>query len=272
MHDTPDTTTATLTDRPVPDIGYGRVFAGFYDRIFPRDAGAERTARTLADWHPGGPILEFGVGTGRVAVPLARLAGPVTGVDSSPEMLERLRTAVDRADVPVTPVHDDIRTYTDGTRYGLVYCVCATLSMLLDPADQRAAVARAAERLAPGGTLVVETHNPAFVLDLHEGRRRTSYFAPYPEPDTGLQSHSTLLPERGLWHVSHLWFEPGGTRVGSELSRLTPPAEVDGYAAAAGLVPVSRHADWAGTPFDPAHSPLYVSRYTRPAGDDRDRG
>ncbi|MFI7276879.1 class I SAM-dependent methyltransferase [Streptomyces sp. NPDC049879] len=250
---------------PVPDIGYGQVFADFYDRIFPRDAGAERTARTLADWHPGGPALELGVGTGRIAVPLARLAGPVTGVDSSPEMLDRLRAALDATAAPITPVHGDIRTYTDAERYGLVYCVCATLSMILDADGQRAAVARAADRLAPGGTFVVETHNPAFVLDLHEGRRRTSYFAPYPEPDTGLQSYSTLLPEQSLWHVSHIWHEPGRTRIGSELSRLTRPDEVDAYAAAAGLVPVSRHADWAGTPFDPEHSALYVTRYARRA-------
>ncbi|MFF8958058.1 class I SAM-dependent methyltransferase [Streptomyces sp. NPDC014894] len=245
------------------DIGYGRAFAGFYDRLFPRDGSAERTAETLAAWHPGGRTLELGVGTGRVAVPLARLTGEVVGVDSSPEMLERLRAAVEESGVSVTPVHGDIRVYDDGSRYGLVYCVCATLSLVVDPAAQRAAVARAAAHLAPGGALVVETHNPGVVHVLHDGRARTSFFVPYPEPGTGLQTYSTLLPERNLWHTSHLWHEGGGVRVGTEITRLTTPEDVDAYAADAGLVPVSRHGDWSGAPFVVDESPVHISRYVR---------
>jgi len=81
----------------VDDIGYGREFAHFYDRIFPKDATAERTADVLAGMHPGnGPALELGVGTGRIAIPLARRVGPVVGVDSSVEMLDRLRSDIAR--------------------------------------------------------------------------------------------------------------------------------------------------------------------------------
>ncbi|MEV8117831.1 class I SAM-dependent methyltransferase [Streptomyces xiamenensis] len=247
---------------------YGRAFAHFYDRIFPKDPYAALSAQVLAGWHPGGGALEFGVGTGRIAIPLANLAGPVTGVDSSPEMLALLRAAVSERGAPVTGVHGDIRTYTDERRYGLVYCVCATLSILLTPEQQRAAIARAAERLAPGGTLVVETHNPAYVHALHEGRRSTSWFTPYPEPDTGLQTYSTLVPGSSLWQAQHLWHEPSGTRVGSEISRLTTPEETDGYAAAAGLVPAGRQADWLGGPFR-EDSPLCISRYVH---DDRGTG
>ncbi|RKN10929.1 class I SAM-dependent methyltransferase [Streptomyces radicis] len=268
------TTAPDVTEAPeapeapetVQDSGYGREFADFYDRLFPRDTQADLAVRRLAEWHPGGRALELGVGTGRIAVPLAERTGDIVGVDSSPEMLDRLRAAIATTAAPVTPMHGDIRAWADGATYGLVYCVCATLSMLLDPADQRAAIAVAARQLAPGGTLVVETHNPAFVHGLHEGRARATWFAPYPEPGTGLQTYSTLLPGGGLWHASHLWHEAGTVRVGSELSRLTTPGEVDAYAAAAGLVPVSRHADWAGTAFAD-DSPLYVSRYTRPTED-----
>ncbi|MFD4033359.1 class I SAM-dependent methyltransferase [Streptomyces sp. NPDC058637] len=261
--------TATApSDAAVPeitDIGYGRVFAGFYDRLFPQDGSADRTAATLAAWHPGGPALELGVGTGRIAVPLARLTGQVVGVDSSPEMLERLRAAVDGSGAAVTPVHGDIRTYDDGDRYGLVYCVCGTMSLVLDPAGQRAAVARAARHLAPGGTLVVETHNPGFVRTLHEGLSRTSFFAPYPEPGTGLQTYSTLLAEQNLWHTSHLLHEPGGTRIGTEVTRLTTAEDIDAYATDAGLERVSLHGDWSGAPFVAAQSPVHISRFVRAA-------
>ncbi|GAA2358886.1 class I SAM-dependent methyltransferase [Streptomyces carpaticus] len=254
------TGTAHTPGPPVEDSGYGRVFASFYDRIFPKDGYADRAARQLADWHPGGGALEFGAGTGRIAVPLARLAGPVTGVDSSPEMLTLLREAVAEAGVPVTPVHADIRTYRDDRHYGLVYCVCATLSILLRPEEQRAAVARAAARLAPGGSLVIETHNPAFVHGLHEGRRRTAYFTPYPWPGTGLQTYSTLHPEANLWEASHIWHENGGSHVGREVSRLTAAAEVDAYAADAGLVLADRLADWTGGPYR-EDGPMHISRY-----------
>ncbi|MDB1086068.1 class I SAM-dependent methyltransferase [Streptomyces sp. ACA25] len=270
--------TAPTELRTVQDIGYGREFDGFYDRIFPQDANAERAAEQLAAWHPqdGSPTLEFGVGTGRIARPLARLAGEVVGVDSSPEMLTRLRAAVAADDGPgeVTAVHGDIREYTDERSYGLVYCVCATLSMLLDPAHQQAAISRAAERLAPGGTLVVETANRDGMLALHEGRQRTSFFVPYPQPNTGLQTYSTLLPgDQHLWHASHIWYENGTSRVGSEMSRLTSPDEVDAYAAVAGLEPAGRQADWVGTPYT-ALAPMFISRYVRPGvnGDGRAAG
>ena len=247
----------------VDDIGYGRQFGGFYDRIFPGGDFTEPTVQKLASLHPrpGERALELGVGTGRISIPLAERGVPVTGVDSSPEMLEQLRTKAKEAGADVEAVHGDIRSYTDEETYGLVYCVCATLSMILDPEQQRSTIRHAAERLAPGGLLVIETSNPGGVRALHQGQQRTSYFVPYPEPNTGLQTYSTLLEEGNLWHASHIWFEGGTSSVGSELARLTTPEEVDEYAAAAGLRPVDRWADWTETPWT-EESPLYVSTYT----------
>ncbi|MEU2954871.1 class I SAM-dependent methyltransferase [Streptomyces xanthochromogenes] len=266
--------TSTAT---VEDIGYGRQFEGWYDRLFPWNESAAVTATRLSELHPepAAGTVEFGVGTGRIAVPLARALGgaPVTGIDSSPEMLAALRAAGDGEEpAPVEAVLADIRTYTSQRTAGLVYCVCATLSMLLTPEDQRQAVARAACLLVPGGRFVVETHNKPAVIASHEGRSRTSYFLPYPEPGTGLQTHSTLLPENDLWHCAHVWFDSDGTsRVGTELSRLTTPDEVDDYARAAGLVPQSRNADWLGTPYT-EDAPMFVSTYVKPEAADTTTG
>lgn len=248
---------------PVEDIGYGRQFAGFYDRIFPRDATADQTAVKLASFHLGGGTgaLEFGVGSGRIAIPLAAHVGKIVGVDSSPEMLEQLRRNTKESDVAVTPVCGDIRTYADDEQYGLVYCVCGTLSMLLEPAQQQEVINRAAARLAPGGKLVIETHNKQGVLALHEGRLRTSFFLPYPAPDTGLLTYSTLSPDHRLWQASHVWFDGGSSHVGTELSKLTTPEEVDGFAAAAGLELVSRSADWQDTPYTETAA-MFVSVYS----------
>jgi SAM-dependent methyltransferase len=228
---------------------YGRQFAGFYDRIFPPGPGAEQTAAWLAAHHPGGGALELGVGTGRIALPLAARTGPVTGVDLSPEMLARLRAEVARHGLPVTPVQADIRGYDDGRRYGLVYCVCGTLSMLLDPADQQAVLDACARALAPGGAVVIETHNPAAVEALHGGGREAAFVVPYPGRGARLRTRSVLDVGARRWELSHTWCEGARAREAAETSRLTWPGDIDRYAERAGLRPLARCGDWRGAPF-----------------------
>ncbi|MER6914399.1 class I SAM-dependent methyltransferase [Streptomyces sp. NPDC000594] len=248
----------------VTDIGYGAQFESWYDRIFPKDGSAARTAERLASWHPdpSAGTCELGVGSGRIAIPLTTRVGPVTGVDSSPQMLDALRA--DPESALVTPVHADIRRWRGEEGFGLVYIVCATLCMITDPGEQRAVVAGAAASLVPGGELVIEVPNKPAVLALHEGRSRATYFVPYPEPDTGLQTHSTLL-DNDLWHCSHLWFENGRVRIGSELGRLTAQDELDAYATAAGLRPAGRYGDWELGDLTEG-SAMVVARYRKPAG------
>ncbi|WP_367321861.1 class I SAM-dependent methyltransferase [Streptomyces sp. HUAS ZL42] len=231
----------------IQDLGYGRQFADFYHRIFPP---GDDTAKWLAGLRPadGTAALELGVGTGRIALPLADQAGEVVGVDSSLEMLGVLRGTLAREPRPVTAVHGDIRTYRSDRRHGLVFCVCGTLSMLLDPAEQQRVLETCALALAPGGAVVIETHNPAFVEAMHEGRLRDTFFIPCGE-DAGLQSYSAIDPAQRLWHLSHIWHEGGGTRLASETSRLTTPEEIDAYAERAGLRLEARYGDWQGSPF-----------------------
>jgi SAM-dependent methyltransferase len=241
---------------------YGRQFAGVYDRIFPHGAAAHQTAAWLAGLHPGDgrASLELGVGTGRIALPLADLTGEVVGVDSSAEMLDVLREALAERPLPVEPVLADMRDYSDERDYGLVLCVCGTLSMVLDPDGQQRVLDTCARAVGTGGAVVIETHNPGGVEAMHDGRLRDSFFTPYPEPGTGLLSHSTLDPDRRIWQLSHIWFENGGSHVASEVSRLTSPDEVDAYAARAGLVPDGRYGDWAGTDFA-GGEPTFISVY-----------
>lgn len=246
----------------VEDIGYGREFDGWYDRVFRQDASVEMLVQFLADHHPDPAqgTLELGVGTGRIAIPFSKVIGPITGVDSSTEMLDQLRRKVDES--TVAPVLGDVRTYEDDRSYGLVYCVCSTLSLLLNPNDQQLAVQRAADRVAPGGRLVLETHNRPAMYALHEGMTRTTTFVPYPERNTGLQTHATMLPDN-LWHCTQIWYETDGThQIGNEILRLLTPDDVDALAAAAGLKPEARWADALKTEYS-ENSPMFITVYTK---------
>ncbi|MEU3657402.1 class I SAM-dependent methyltransferase [Streptomyces sp. NPDC032161] len=249
----------------ITDIGYGRQFAGWYDRIFQNDALTRATVDAVAGFHPNPDwgTLELGVGTGRIALPLSHRVGPITGVDSSPEMLAALEKKADEGEV--TAQLGDIRTWRAERRYGLVYCVCSTLSLILDHEGQREVIARAAEHLRPGGRLLIETHNRPGVVILHQGLAHSTMFVPYPEPDTGIQMHATLMADNQIWQVSTLLFEANGThRIGTETTRLLTPDEVDLYAQDSGLRPEGHYSDWQRADYVPA-SGLFVASYLKPA-------
>ncbi|GGT54447.1 hypothetical protein GCM10010271_67900 [Streptomyces kurssanovii] len=250
----------------IDSSGYGREFADWYDRMFPDDGLADLTAKALASMLPDGArgALELGVGTGRVAIPLSRFTR-VVGVDSAPEMIEVFGEAIAQTSADAESVLADMRSFSRAEQYPLVYCICGSLSLVTDPDDQQTVIRLAAEHVAPGGTLVVETHNKPAVLAFHDGQPRITYFVPYPEPGTGLQTHSTLIPGTDLWQCSHIWFESDGTsRVGTEVTRLTSPDEVDAYAANAGLTPAARWADWHRAPYS-EQAGTYICAYKRDA-------
>jgi ubiquinone/menaquinone biosynthesis C-methylase UbiE len=249
----------------VPDVGYGRQFAEFYDRMLPAGPASEQTARWLAGLHPGGvePALELGVGTGRIALPLAALLpGGVVGVDSSPEMLDQLRQALHRTSRPVAAVHGDACTYRPDRRFPLVYCVCGTLSIVDTPVRQQEVLATCARAVAAGGVVVIETHNPAHVEALHDGRPQADVLVPYPGRDASLRAESMIdLPAR-RWSVTITWSEHGRSWTAQEQTRLTMPDEIDRYARRAGLRPAGRYGDWAGTPFR-GDEPMVICQYRR---------
>jgi SAM-dependent methyltransferase len=253
-------TTATTT---APT--YGEQFASFYDRLFPRDASADLAVDRLASLHLDEELsaIEFGVGTGRLAFPLARRVGSVVGVDVSPEMLAELETVAESEDGDVEAVQGDMCSYDESDGHGLVYCVLGSLCLLLDRRDQRAAFDVFAAAAAPGARVVIETPHPEFIVDLHEGRRSTSWVVPYAAPDTALLSHLTLDEERELWQLSHIFFDDGRARVASETCRLTTPAQLDEMATEAGLELEVRHGTWDGRPLD-KRSAVVISTYRRP--------
>jgi SAM-dependent methyltransferase len=242
----------------VPDLGYGRQFAGIYHFLFPR---GDEAAALLASLHPGdgSPSLELGVGDGRVALPLAERTGMVTGVDSSVEMLDALRAALARRSCPVRPVHADIRSYRDPGRYGLVYCICSTLNLVMDPGDQRRTMGTCSRSLAPGGHVVIEIHNPEAVIAWHRGHGQRSDSGRL-AADTTITSHATLDLDTRVWRVRHVFTRDGVSHEASEEIRMPSAEELDVYAEEAGLSLTGRYSDWHGSSFT-GREPMIISVY-----------
>lgn len=112
------------------------------------------TVERLVELADGGAALEFAIGTGRVAVPLAERGVPVTGIAVSGPIVEQLRIKADEATIPV--VMGDMATTAAPGAYTLVHLVHNTISPLLTQAEQIECFRNAARHLQPGGRFVVE--------------------------------------------------------------------------------------------------------------------
>jgi SAM-dependent methyltransferase len=112
---------------------------------------------SLAHQYPG-PVLDLGCGTGRITIPLARQGVPITGLDVMPPMLARAQAKA--ADLPITWIQADVRTFQLQTQFQLIIDTGATLQHLLERADHEAMLARVREHLAPDGCAVFYTFAP----------------------------------------------------------------------------------------------------------------
>ncbi|CAL9636302.1 class I SAM-dependent methyltransferase [Streptomyces sp. enrichment culture] len=213
----------------------------------------ERLAR-LAE---GGAALEFAIGTGRVAVPLAGRGVPVTGIDSSRPMVERLRAKAGGPAIPV--VIGDMATATAPGRYTLVYLVYNTISNLLTQAEQVQCFRNAARHLAPGGRFVVELWVPE-LRRLPPGQEATVWKSV--PGSIGLDTYDVLRQHVVSHHFR--FDETEQARLFRSPHRYIWPAELDLMAQLAGFVLESRHADWGDAPFT-ADSPSHVSVYRLPS-------
>lgn len=211
------------------------------------------TVDRLAQLAGEGAALEFAIGTGRVAVPLAGRGVPVTGIELSLPMVERLRTKVDEATIPV--VIGDMATAVAPGEYTLVYLVYNTISNLLTQAEQVECFRNAARHLAPGGRFVVELWVPE-LRKLPPGQTATVWHS---DPGyIGLDTYDVLNQQV----VSH-HFRFGETRQAQLFRsphRYIWPAELDLMAQLAGFELEARHADWDGDEFT-AESRSHVSVY-----------
>src|SRR3954468_6570691 len=204
----------------------------------------------------GGRALEFAIGTGRVAVPLAARGIPVAGIELSRPMLAQLRRKVGEDAVPV--VVGDMSTARAPGEFSLVYLVYNTISNLLTQDEQVACFANATRHLCPGGRFVVELWVPD--LQRLPPGAEAAVFAVEPGY-VGFDSYD-VLHQRVVSH--HVRFGEGTqARLFRSPHRYVWPAELDLMARLGGFALESRSADWSGAPFTAAsrsHESVYRLR------------
>lgn len=243
---------------PLPDHFAGEV-AATYDVVEAEHFAPEvldPAVAFLAGLAGTGPVLELGVGTGRVALPLAARGPAVHGVDLSGDMLAELRRKPDADRLVLT--RGDFATTVVGSGYSLAYLVFNTLGNLVTQDQQVACFQTVAGQLAPGGCFVVEIGVPDLRrLPPGETVRPFALTADrvgldvYDVARQGLVSHHLARLPSGQWTESTTPF------------RYVWPAELDLMARIAGLRLRERWADWDRNPFT-SDSDRHVSVWELP--------
>jgi hypothetical protein len=238
----------------------GRVedlFAPFAERYDPslgemgEPAMIDPVVDVLAGLAGDGAALEFAIGTGRIALPLAARGVPVTGIDLSEPMVAELRKKPGGDAIPVT-IGSMTDTRVEGA-FRVVYLVFNTIGNLVSQELQVECFANAAAHLEPGGCFVVELEVPA-LRRLPPGERFVVFSAT--ERHGGIDEYEPATQRL----VSHHYGAHGHS---SMPFRYAWPAELDLMARLAGLRLRNRWAGWDRSPFTD-ESTTHVSVWERP--------
>lgn len=189
----------------------------------------------------GGRALEFGIGTGRIALPLASRGIEVAGIDMSRAMVEQLRNNPGGDDIEVA-IGDFSTTRVPGS-FSVVYLVFNTIMNLTTQTAQVAAFRNAADHLQPGGRFVVEVSIPGLRM-LPPGQSSVVFRSE--ESGWGIDEYD--VAKQGM--ISHhLDIVDGQIRRFSVPFRYVWPGELDLMAEMAGMELMERHEGWGGEPF-----------------------
>ena len=209
----------------------------------------------LAELAGQGRALEFGIGTGRIALPLAERGVPVAGIDSSEAMVARLCEKPGGKNIEVK-IGDFATSRVDG-EFALVYLVFNTIFNLVTQDDQVACFENAAAHLASGGSFVIETGVPD-LQSLPLGQAIIPFRA---DPSGVSFDVYDVVTQR--FSSQHYYFSESGVESSPFEFRYAWPAELDLMARIAGLTLQDRWAGWQQEPFT-SLSRSHVSVYEKP--------
>ncbi len=243
--------------RGYTDTTYGDAFADVYDDWYRTLTDLPSfTAMAYGLALPGLPVLELGVGTGRLAVALATAGLDVVGIDISEAMAARV-PAAGPGTIQVV-IGDMVEDLPPGP-YGLAVCGFNTLFNLRSEERQTQCFEQVAERLAPGASLLIEASVPGDTpADAVEVRSLAV--------DEVVLSISRSLPEQQVAEGHFVTItQDGGVRLRPWAIRWATAAQLDEMASLAGLELIGRYADYRRSPLTddaPRHVSIYQARDT----------
>jgi SAM-dependent methyltransferase len=228
----------------MPEDYFGERVAERYDEAEAdmfQPAAVEPVVDFLVDLAGRGAALELGIGTGRIALPLARRGVRVHGIDLSSAMLARLRAKPDSEDIGVT-IGDFATTTVEGD-FRVAYVVFNTIMNLTTQGEQVACFQNVAAHLEPGGCFVIEVGVPQ-LQRLPPGET----FVPFDVSPTHLGFDEYDVASQGL--ISHHYsVVDGKLDVSSVPFRYVWPSELDLMARLAGMTLRERWSGWKREPF-----------------------
>ncbi|ONI69434.1 SAM-dependent methyltransferase [Kribbella sp. ALI-6-A] len=218
-----------------PAAAFGPAVSAWYDQT-PR--GDETVAvDLLAELSHGESALEFAIGTGRIALPLAERGVRVDGIELSTDMVDQLRAKPGGSELDV--VVGDMAATTTGRTYPLVYLVFNTIFNLLTQDNQVRCFENAARHLTDDGVFLVEAAVPSAWLPSNQYVNAEQVESSYVVLDVCRYDPATQILDE-----NHVRLDTGGVRLSPISCRLAWPSELDLMARLAGLELVDRWGGW----------------------------
>jgi SAM-dependent methyltransferase len=229
-------------------------YAKLWPELFEADL-LDAAVEFLADLAGSGPALEFGIGTGRVAIPLARHGLRVQGIELSKAMVDELRHQ-DSELIAVTI--GDFATATVEGPFSLVYLLRNTITNLISQDEQVEAFRNAARHLDRSGCFVIENYIPE-LQRLPPGETQYVFKATRDHIAVGDYDLAAQIEVSRHW-----WVVDGELRTFRSPHRYVWPSELDLMAKMAGLRLRERWSDWHRAPFG-ADSRSHISVWEKAA-------
>lgn len=240
----------------IGDNSYGDDYVDVYDKYFDARDNEQDVGATLAGLAAGGRALEFGIGTGRLAIPLAATGVEVHGIDNSEGMLDVMKKK---------PRAKNIRSYLgDATtmripgEFQLVFIGFSTIYLLGSQEVQLQCFRNAAAHLPVGGKFLVE----AFLHDRLQWPTGEQFSTTGVEREMVTARAATHDPVEQIIKLTHMTIRPDGVSFRPNRLRYIWPSELDLMGQLAGMRRVARWADWKKSPFN-AQSTNIVSVYEK---------
>tara|TARA_R110002096_G_scaffold436085_1_gene667107 strand:+ start:24614 stop:25351 length:738 start_codon:yes stop_codon:yes gene_type:complete len=233
---------------------YGDHWASLYDLIESPSLDTEGAVECLSELSGNGTLLELGVGTGRVALPLVERGFTVHGIEASSAMIEELQKRPGAEELTI--IKGDFADIAATTSYSLIFAAYNTFSSLLEQETQIQCLKSAARSLTPSGALVLELAVP----DLARLAKEQDVSVRFVDSELVVlhAAQYDLLNQKIVGQTTVT--TNGLTRIFPVQVRYIWPSELDLMARIAGLKLESRWADWQKSEFK-GSSTSHISVY-----------